>query len=97
MFTFQTLWTPRVILVIYLIGIVLIVLSGLAGAYFAMQGGGSGTGAFGQPAPGGGLGMIWAVVFTAISIVLWRVWCEIVLVLFKLHDRLVEVRDAIKH
>jgi hypothetical protein len=90
MFTFQTLWTPRVILVIYLLGLVVIVLSGLAYAYFAMQ-----MGAQSGSSAGGGIALVSAVIGTLISIVLWRVWCEIVLVLFKVHDRLVEVRDAV--
>jgi len=84
MFTFDTLWTPRIMNVLYIIGLFVIVLGGLGAMYMAMG-----------PAGGGAFGALWAIIGTGVALVLWRVWCEIALVLFKLHDRLVEVRDAL--
>ena len=36
------------------------------------------------------------ILVTALFIVLWRMWCEIVLVMFKILERLGEVRDRLK-
>ncbi len=105
MFTFNTMWTPRIMTVVYIIGLVVILIAGLMGVLAALGGGPyqmSEMGRMGQMGPGGGpmmagpVGALVTILVTALFVVLWRMWCEIVLVLFKILERLGEVRDRLK-
>lgn len=105
MFSFDTMWTPRIMTVVYIIGLVLILIFGLMGLLASLGAGPSPMnemGRMGQMGPGGGpmmagpVGAVVTILVTALFIVLWRMWCEIVLVMFKILERLGEVRDRLK-
>ena len=50
----------------------------------------------GGPMMAGPVGAVVTILVTALFVVLWRMWCEIVLVMFKILERLGEVRDRLK-
>jgi hypothetical protein len=70
---FDELITPRIITVIYWIGIVLLVIGGLSSIM------------------GGFLSFIFGIISAAIGLVLWRVWCEVMLILFRIHADLGQI------
>lgn len=79
---------PKLVKVIYFIGLALIALAAVLGALSALFGGF----ALGQ-AGGGIFGFVVALVGGAIGLVLWRVTMELWVVLFSIHDILKEMRD----
>ncbi|HMM13978.1 MAG: DUF4282 domain-containing protein [Parvibaculum sp.] len=86
--SFDRMIATSVVKFLYWIGIALIGLGGL----IAFIGSFSTMGySFGM-----GLGqLVMAVLGTVIAIVLWRVVCELYIVIFSMHDRLGEIRDRL--
>jgi len=77
---FDEMVTPLIIKIIYWIGVVLVVLSGL-GTIIA---------GIGSPF-GGGMLVIVGLLTIVIGPFLVRIWCEIMIVLFEIHKNLVEI------
>jgi hypothetical protein len=81
--SFDTMITPKLMVIVYWIGLVLIALSALSGFLPALFGGSFG----------------WALltlVGGALGILLWRVSCELMIVVFKIHDRLGTINEGLK-
>lgn len=88
---FKKFVAPSLIRIVYWIGIVLIVLGTLAGiagggmmGMMAGYGGGGGFNIFGAL-----LALLWG----ACSLIIWRVACEIWIVIFSINDRLGQLVD----
>ena len=84
---FNKFLAPTLIRIVYWIGIVMIVLATLG----AMAGGGVMMGAMGGGYGGGGfnpMGALFALIGGAAFLLIWRVTCEIWIVLFSINDRL---------
>ena len=82
--SFKKMITPTIIRVIFWIGIVFAILAGL----------GMIIGGISSDFGGGGAvlaGLAW-IVFGPILV---RIYCEILIVIFSIHDRLGEIRDAL--
>ena len=80
--SFDRFVSPTLIRIGYWIGIALIALSGLSAAISSISGyGGSAGTAF----------MI--LVGTIVTLIFWRVFCELAFLLFSIHDRLGELRQ----
>ncbi|RMD86631.1 MAG: DUF4282 domain-containing protein [Alphaproteobacteria bacterium] len=83
---FDRMIAPKVIRVVYWIGLVAITL----GALGALFGGGTMAGA----GMGGGIGHVLGVLlFFAVAVLLWRIIMEAYYVFFGIYDRLGEIRD----
>ena len=79
-FTLQTMWSTKLITAIYWLSLTFILVSGLAVAV------GSGVSAFGLFS---GIGI---VLVGAVSV---RLWCELFIVFFRIHDNLEAIADKI--
>lgn len=79
--SFDNFITPKIIRIIYVIGLVLIVLSTLIGIII------------GVAASGFFRGFIVPIILMFVFGVLWRIYCEIVLVFFDMRDRLAEIAN----
>jgi len=85
---FKTFVAPRLVQIVYWIGIVGIVLAtlgmiaggGMMGA--AMMGGGYGGGGFNI------MGAVFGLIWGACALIIWRVACEVWMVIFSINDRL---------
>lgn len=80
--SFDKFVTPAVIKVVYWIGIVLIVISGALWAFSSAQ--------FYGVSPIGTV--IGAIIFVILGVLFWRVYCELVMLFFKIYDELVGIR-----
>ncbi len=79
---------PKLVKIIYYIGLVVIGLGAVLGALGALFGGfamGEGFGGF--------IGFVGILVGGALGLILWRVYMELLVVLFSIHDILKEMRD----
>lgn len=84
LFSFEKLVAPIVIKIVYWIGILLIVLAGL-GAIFS---GGMYYGSI--------FGPLIAILGTLLSLLAWRIVCELYIVFFGAFDRLGQIRDSLQ-
>ena len=82
---FKEFITPSLITILYYIGAVLIVLFLLGGVIASARYTGFG---FSQ--------LLTIVLGIPLSLLLWRVYCELMILLFKIHDRLVSIDDKSK-
>ena len=78
--SFDEFITPSIIVVLFWIGVVINVLFGLGTII-----GGIGGGGFGMFF--GGLAML------VIGPIMTKVWCELLMVFFKIHETLIQIRD----
>lgn len=86
--TFDTLLGGSIITILYYLGLAGIALYVLFGIVAALG--------MGQYSAGGGLaGLILVLVFGVIGVVFWRVTCELWLIIFRIYDRLGEIRDRL--
>lgn len=83
--TFEKLIAPKVVIVVYWLGLIGIGLSALIGLMSAL--------AMMQYSPAAGLGTILLVLIgTALGTLLWRVVMEVYMVFFGIYDRLGDIR-----
>ncbi len=75
---------PKLVTIIYWVGLVLIALFAIIGALGSLAAGNYG---------GGGLGFLVALIGGVISIVVWRITMELAIVLFSIQDILKSIRD----
>jgi hypothetical protein len=86
--TFDTLLGGSIIKILYYLGLLGIALYVLFGIVASL-----GVGAY---SAGSGLaGLILTLVGGVIAVVFWRVTCELWLIIFRIHDRLGEIRDRL--
>lgn len=84
LFSFEKLVAPTVIKIVYWLGILVIVLAGL-GAIFS---GGMYYGSI--------FGPLIAILGTLLSLLAWRIVCELYIVFFGAFDRLGQIRDSLQ-
>lgn len=84
--TFDRMVTPILIKMIYWIGIACIALAGLVGLF----------GSFSAYGPGL-KGAVVALIGAAVGMLLWRVWCELMIVMFNIYDVLKDIRNRGNH
>ncbi len=75
--TFKKMITPVVIQVVFWLGVIGFVIGGV-GTMFAGQAGG---------------GFFKGLVVLIFGILMWRIWCELVIVFFTMNDSLKQIRD----
>jgi hypothetical protein len=76
--TFDKMITPTIIQIIFWVLAALVVLSGLISLF-----------AFG----GGFWGVVRSVIWIVVGPIIVRIYCEVIIVLFRIHDRLREISD----
>ena len=76
--SFEKFITPIWIKIVFWIGVVVIVLSGIVSMFGASQ--------FST------FGPIGVIVVTLITLVGWRIWCELVILAFRIYEELVAIR-----
>lgn len=76
---FRFMMTPMFIQAIWIVGSLVIAIGGLISAAFAGR---------------GFVGFLIAVGILAVSLVLWRVYCELLILLFRIHDAIVETKGG---
>lgn len=87
MFSFQKFWSPVLIQIIYILGLILIGISAvLAIANAGRAGYGYGYGAYATADPT--LRLLMILLGSALLLLIWRVLCEAWMVLFSINDRL---------
>jgi hypothetical protein len=94
---FDKFVAPTLIRIVYWIGIVLIVLGTLAGIFGGSMMSGGMMGGYGGY--GGGFnpaGALFALIGGAAGLLIWRVMCEVWIVLFSINDRLGQLVDRSK-
>ena len=85
-FSFEKMIATSIVKLVYWLGIAGIVVFGLMRIWAAFS--------FMGYSFGGGFGMLLVTLFgIAISVVVWRVLCEIYIVVFQINDRLGEIRE----
>jgi hypothetical protein len=96
--TFRKMITPVFIQIIFWVGTAIIAISGLV----TMFSGGSRTTTVNSPFGGppitqttsGGGGFFLGLLIMVIGPIMWRVYCELLIVIFKIHSELVAIRGA---
>jgi uncharacterized membrane protein len=83
--SFDRLLTPLIIKTLYVLGLITIGLGGIVGFLGAMF----------SPIGGGFFVALITLLATAIMLIFWRVWIEMVLTFFQIHERLGEIRDRL--
>jgi phosphatidylglycerophosphate synthase len=88
MFSFQKFWSPVLIQIIYILGLIMIAVSAVLAIANSGRGGygGYGYGAYATADPT--LRMLMILLGSALLLLIWRVLCEAWIVLFSINDRL---------
>lgn len=73
--SFEKMIAPQIIQLIYFVVGALIILGGVFGGLYTMT-----NSFFG--------GLLQIVLFTPLALVFWRIWCELMILSFKIYDRL---------
>ena len=81
LFTFEKLVTPTVIKIVYWLGLLVIVIGGLYSFFTAIS--------------VDGLYALLILVGALITLLIWRVMCELYIVVFGMFERLGHIRDAL--
>ncbi|MES1160653.1 MAG: DUF4282 domain-containing protein [Bacteroidota bacterium] len=100
--SFRTMITLQIIQILYVVGAIVITLGSLAmmfgGGRHSEYGGGYGGG-FGGGSPfsllGGG-GFIAGLIFLLIGNIGWRIWCELIIVFFRINKTLTNIETNTK-
>lgn len=79
---------PKIVRILYFVGLAVIAVVSVVVAFGALLGGFAANAAL-----AGLLGFVAILIGGAIGLVLWRVYIELLMVLFSIHDRLTEIRD----
>ena len=77
--SFDKMITPSVIKVVYWIGIVVIIISGIVGAFVGMK--------------ENALAPLGAILYVIVGLFVLRVYCELIMLWFKIHEDLVGIRQ----
>lgn len=80
-FSFDTMITPAIIKFVFWLGLAVTVLVGLGLVLGGLAG------------DGGGSLVVLGLVYLVLGPILVRVYCELIIVLFRMHDALREIRD----
>jgi len=83
--SFDRLLTPSIIKLVYFIGVVVIILSGVIAAFGSLSSYG-----------GGFFGFLLSIIGAIFGLVAWRVTIEATIVFFGIFERLGEIRDNLK-
>lgn len=79
---------PKIVKILYFVGLAVIAVVAVVSAVGALVGG------FATNAALGGLvGFVFILIGGALGLVMWRVYMELLMVLFSIHDKLTEIRD----
>ena len=91
--SFKTMITLKIIQIMYAVVAVIITIAGLATMFSG--GSSSGYGGYGPASfiPGGFMGGLLIIIF---GNVLWRVWCELIIVFFRINKSLSNIDDKTK-
>lgn len=82
---FKRMLTPVIIQILFWVGLGVVVLAGLAMMFAGIS------------AQKGGGGMVFAgLLMILLGPIFWRVYCELLIVIFSINDTLTEMRDALK-
>jgi hypothetical protein len=79
---------PKIVKILYLVGLAVIAVVSVVAALGALVGGFAGNQVL-----GGLIGFLVAIVVGGLGLVMWRVYMELLMVLFSIHDKLTEIRD----
>jgi hypothetical protein len=77
--SFDKLITPSVIKVVYWIGIAVIIIFGIVGAIAGLK--------------ESALAPLGAIIGVIVGLFVWRVYCELIMLWFKIHDELAGIRQ----
>jgi hypothetical protein len=89
---FRRMVTPVIIVAVFYFGVVLIVLGGVVNACVGIFGGFGGRGSVVY-----GLAMMAIAFFSTIfSLVMWRVFCEVLIAMFRILDNVREINEQMK-
>ncbi|MFT3949240.1 MAG: DUF4282 domain-containing protein [Agriterribacter sp.] len=88
--SFKTMITLKIIQIMYVVIAVIITIGGLATMFSGGRSGGYGPASF---IPGGFMGGLLIIIF---GNVLWRVWCELIIVFFRINKSLNNIDDKTK-
>jgi len=83
-FSFKKMISSTLIKIIYVIGAVLITIFGIVAMFGVL------------PYSSGIVNVLWGLVILVLGNLIWRVTCEIWIVIFGIHDRLVSIESEIK-
>jgi hypothetical protein len=81
-FSFEKLITPSVIKIVYWLGIAVLLVFGVASFFMGLLSGSLGAG-------------LLSLVGSVLGLLLWRVMCELYIVIFGMFDRLGQIRDGL--
>ncbi len=79
---------PKIVKILYFVGLAVIAVVAVFSALAALIGGFAANQAL-----GGLIGFVGILIGGALGLVLWRVYMELLMVLFSIHDKLTEIRD----
>ena len=79
---------PKIVRILYLVGLAVIAVVTVVAALGALFAGFAGNSVL-----GGLIGFVVALVAGGLGLVMWRVYMELLMVLFSIHDKLTEIRD----
>ena len=80
--SFEKLITPTIIKIVYFIGIVVLAIVGVVGFFVSLFGGSF-------------LSALGTLVGAVVGILLTRIYCELLMVMFGIYDRAGEIRDRL--
>ena len=89
---FDEFVTPKIITIVYVLGVIGITILSL----FMLVGGGGMGGMGGNAGLGLLIGLILAIIIFVVGNILLRVYCEILIIVFKIHDHLDSVDGYFK-
>jgi hypothetical protein len=91
--SFKTMITLRIIQIVYVVIAVIITLGGLATMFSGGRSSGYGGLGYGSFMPGGFFGGLLLIVFGNI---IWRIWCELIIVFFRINKTLNSIDEKTK-
>lgn len=93
--SFKTMITLKIIQIMYVVIAVIITIAGLVTMFSGggSRGGYGGYGGYGSLMPGGFFGGLLIIIF---GNVIWRIWCELIIVFFRINKSLNNIDDKTK-
>lgn len=92
-FSFKTMITLQIIQIVYIVVAILITIMALATMFGGHSSGdlGGGYGGYGLTSMLGGGGFIGGLIFLVVGNVAWRMWCELIIVFFRMNKTLTNI------